>query len=83
MWFAALGTYQDNPWFSNLMLRLLRGSPEVLALFAKNPFPGVPPRYLRALFYDYHFTDFSTRRVTGAWWRRELKGQYFPTVSLR
>jgi uncharacterized membrane protein YphA (DoxX/SURF4 family) len=83
MWFAALGTYQDNPWFSNLMLRLLRGSPEVLALFDKNPFSGAPPRYLRALFYDYHFTDFSTRRATGAWWRRELKGQYFPTVSVR
>src|ERR1035438_9903164 len=39
MWFAALGNYQQNPWFVNLALRLLEGSPEVTALLASNPFP--------------------------------------------
>ena len=39
MWFAALGTYQQNRWFANLMIRLLQGSPEVTALLEKNPFP--------------------------------------------
>ncbi len=82
MWFAALGSLRESPWFSNLMLRLLQGSPPVLALLAKNPFPGAPPRYVRALLYEYHFTDFSTRRVTRAWWRRRLLGVYFPEVSL-
>jgi hypothetical protein len=65
------------------MLRLLLGSPEVLGLLGKNPFPDAPPRYLHALLYDYHFTDFPTRHATGAWWRRELKGLYFPLVQLR
>ncbi len=83
MWFAALGSYRQNPWFVNLLLRLLQGSPEVLALLAKNPFPNAPPRYLRALVYEYHFTNVATMRAAGAWWRRELKGQYFPVVSLR
>jgi len=33
--------------------------------------------------YDYHFTDFATRRETGAWWRRQLVGPYCPVLSLR
>lgn len=73
MWFAALGNYQQNPWFVSFVLQLLGGNPEVLALLEKNPFPQSPPRYIRALVYDYHFTHFDGRRKSGAWWRRELK----------
>jgi lipase maturation factor 1 len=83
MWFAALGDYRGNPWFVNFLVCLLRGSPEVLVLLEKNPFPDKPPRYLRAVLYEYHFTDFATRRLTGAWWRRERKGLYCPEISLR
>jgi predicted DCC family thiol-disulfide oxidoreductase YuxK len=83
MWFAALRDYRDTPWFLDFCGRLLRGQPEVLALLKTNPFPEKPPRYIRALVYDYHFTDFKTRRATGQWWRRELKGLYCPVVSLR
>ena len=83
MWFAALGDYRQNPWFVNFCLRLLQGSPEVLGLLGRNPFPDTPPRYVRAILYEYHFTDFETRRKTGAWWRRELKGDYIPVISLR
>ena len=83
MWFAALGDYQQNAWFPNLMVRLLQGSPDVTALLATNPFPGGPPRFIRALSYDYHVTDLATRRANGNWWQRELKGRYFPEVSLR
>ena len=32
MWFAALGTYHQNPWLMSLAYRLLSGQPEVLAL---------------------------------------------------
>ena len=83
MWFAALGTYPENPWFRNFMIRLLQGTPEVTALLASNPFPNGPPRYVRAVAYDYHFTDFTVRRATGDWWQRERKGLYFPEVSLQ
>jgi predicted DCC family thiol-disulfide oxidoreductase YuxK len=83
MWFAALGNYRQNPWFTNFMARLMEGSPEVTALLATNPFPNAPPRYVRALAYDYRFTDAATRRATGDWWQRERKGLYFPEVSLR
>ena len=82
MWFAALGYYQQNPWFVNFCERLLQGSPEVLALLDQNPFPTHPPRYIRAEFYDYRFTNGAERRATGAWWKRELIGEYLPPISL-
>ena len=41
LWFAALGDYRQNPWFVNFCLRLLQGSPDVLALLAKIRFPAI------------------------------------------
>jgi predicted DCC family thiol-disulfide oxidoreductase YuxK len=83
MWFAALGEVRGNPWFVNFCFRLLQGQPEVLALVEKNPFPGQPPKFIRASLYDYHFTGPDERRDRGAWWRREYKGEYCPTLSLQ
>jgi predicted DCC family thiol-disulfide oxidoreductase YuxK len=82
MWFAALSNYQGTPWFGNFMVRLLQGSPEVLAILAENPFPSAPPKYVRAQLFDYSFTDFATRRTTGDWWKRKPRGLYFPAISL-
>jgi predicted DCC family thiol-disulfide oxidoreductase YuxK len=82
MWFAALEDYQQNPWLVAFGGQLLRGSPPVLALLEKNPFPQHPPRYVRAEVYDYHFTTFAERRATGAWWKREIIGEYLPPLSL-
>ncbi len=83
MWFAALGNWRQDPWFVNFCIRLLQGSPEVLALVEKNPFPQKPPRFVRAMVYDYHFTDLAERKRTGNWWRREFKDEYLPAISLR
>jgi hypothetical protein len=83
MWFAALGNYRSNPWLVNLAVRLLDGSPSVTPLLATNPFPQHPPRFVRANVYEYTFTDFETRRRTGAWWKREPRGLYLPAVGLR
>jgi hypothetical protein len=83
MWFAALSDYRQNIWLINCCYRLLQGSPEVLALFERNPFPGTPPRYIRVVRYQYHFTDLKTRRKTGEWWRREPKAIYLPPLSIR
>jgi len=83
MWFAALGSADQNPWLEAFCGRLLQGSPDVLALLAVNPFPEAPPKYIRAEFYNYQFTDAATRRATGAWWQRTRVGEYLPVVSLR
>jgi hypothetical protein len=82
MWFAALGNYQQNPWTINLCVRLLQGSPEVLGLLEKNPFPDEPPRFVRARVYDYQFTTREEREQTGAWWKLEPRGDYLPVISL-
>jgi hypothetical protein len=81
MWFAALGTIEENPWLVQFLGRLLEGSPEVAGLLAANPFPDRPPRYVRATTYDYRFTDAAERRRTGAWWRRKVIGPYTPILS--
>jgi len=81
LWFAALGSYQNNPWFSKLMVRLLQGSPDVQALLAKNPFPDAPPQYIRAEIYDYRFTSAATRSATGDWWQAVQIGIYYPVLS--
>jgi hypothetical protein len=82
MWFAAMSGYQDYPWFVNFVAKLLENDRPVLSLLRKNPFPNQPPRYVRALLYEYHFTTPEERKRTGAWWTRSLTGSYFPTVSL-
>ena len=83
MWFAALGDYRTNPWFVTFCERLLEGSPEVLGLLEKNPFPDHAPRYVRAVTYDYRFSTWDEHRRTGAWWHREPRGEYLPPVGLR
>lgn len=83
MWFAALGSYRDNPWFLALAEKLLTNSGDVTRLLARNPFPDVPPQYLRARIFEYHFTTAAERRATGEWWKREDRGEYLPRISLR
>ena len=81
MWFAALGSFNENRWVGALMYRLLVGDPTVTQLLAPPPFPKPPP-YMRALLYDYTFTSPEERARTGAVWRRELRGTWYGPVSL-
>ena len=83
MWFAALGGPRQNRWFIGLAARLLQGSRPVSALLAHNPFPDHPPRYIRAMFYDYHFTSTEEHEATGGWWKREERGEYLSPISLK
>ena len=82
MWFAALGTAEQNPWFLRLLQRLLEGSPSVTGLLAENPFPARPPAYVRALSDRYTFTTPTERKQTGNWWKVEPAAIYCPAVSL-
>src|SRR3989442_3904762 len=82
MWFAALSRYDYTPWFQAFLARLLEGSPRVLALMGRNPFPDHPPKYARAQLYEYRFTTWRERRETGAWWSRTLVGADSPVVTL-
>jgi hypothetical protein len=81
MWFAALGTYSNNTWVGSLIYRLLNGEPSVTGLLDPPPFPK-PPKYMRALLYDYTFSTPQLRQQTGAVWERKLLGSWFGPVSL-
>jgi lipase maturation factor 1 len=82
MWFAALGSARQSPWFGAFVKRVLEGAPEVLALLEHNPFPEHPPQMIRAELYRYHFTNREERAATGAWWKRERAGAFLGPMSL-
>ncbi len=82
MWFAALSRDELTPWFQAFLARLLEGSPAVLGLLQRNPFPGHRPTYIRAQLYEYRFTTPEERKAMGAWWSRRLIGAYSPVVRL-
>lgn len=83
LWFAALAYPRREPWIYALMQRLGENSPPVTGLLAHNPFPDPPPRYLRAVLYDYEFTTPAQRSRTGRWWRRDPLDYYFPATPMR
>jgi hypothetical protein len=82
LWFASLGEWRDNPMVLRTQRRLLSNDPDVLALFAANPFPQGPPRQVRAVLWQYWFTSMAEKREHGPWWRRELLGLYAPAIQL-
>ncbi len=82
MWFAALGDLRQNPWFSNLMIRILQGEPAALNLMGLNPFPEKPPRFLRAALFQYKFSSPEEKANSGTWWERSYQGDYCPPISL-
>ena len=81
LWFASLGSWQQSRFVVWTEERLLKNDPDVLALFASNPFAGAPPREVRTVIYQYWFTDMRTKRETGNWWRREELRQYAPALE--
>ena len=82
LWFAAYGSAAQHRWTERVLQRLLEGSPAVLALFADNPFSQRPPKYVRALLYDYRFADATSPGEQLAWWVRRLDGTFYPSASL-
>jgi hypothetical protein len=82
LWFASLGDWHENDLVPLTEERLLTNDPDVLSLFSSNPFPRSPPRYARAVLWQYWFTSADEKRRTGNWWRRQLLGLYAPEITL-
>jgi hypothetical protein len=59
----------------------LENDPDVLALFRRTPLSQVPPRYVRAVLWQYWFTSMEEKQRTGNWWRRSLIGLYAPMIT--
>jgi hypothetical protein len=82
MWFAAMSSPSQHPWFAELMAKLLAGDRETTALLRINPFPETPPRWIRATYYGYRFTTPAERQATRQWWNRRYLGVYMAPVRL-
>jgi hypothetical protein len=81
LWFASLTDFQQAEIVPLTEERLLNGDPAVLSLFAGNPFPSAPPKYVRAVLWQYWFTTLAEKRATGDWWQRKLLGLYAPVLT--
>jgi hypothetical protein len=77
MWFAAMSGPGEYPWTFHLVWKLLHNDRGTLSLFASNPFPDRPPRYVRAVLYKYSFA----KPGSGRWWDRERLGLWLPPLS--
>ena len=80
LWFASLDNWRNNPWVVHTEELLLINDPEVLTLFAGNPFAEKAPTQVRAVLWQYWFTDMATKRQQGLWWRRQELGLYAPAL---
>jgi hypothetical protein len=79
MWFASMYSPDEYPWTLNLVSKLLHNDPGAISLFAGNPFPDKPPKYIRAVLYRYSFAKPGNRE--GRWWNRERVGMWLPPMS--
>jgi hypothetical protein len=62
--------------------KLLLRNPDVMALFASDPFTDRPPNVIRMRRYRLEMTDIPTFRRTGHYWRKEFVGDYLPAICL-
>ena len=81
LWFASLGSWLEYPFVPRTEVLLLQNDPDVLSLLAANPFRDAPPRYIRAVLWQYWFSTSEQKRTQGIWWTRQELGTYTPTLT--
>jgi Lipase maturation factor len=82
MWFVGNGAARgesigQEPWLVHLVWQMLLGSPSLERLWARDPFAGSAPKWVRADVWRYAFTS-----EGGAWWERVRVGVFLPPISL-
>jgi hypothetical protein len=83
LWFASLGPWIQDPMIPRTEEALLENKADVLGLFRGNPFAAAPPKYVRAVLYQYWFSNPAQKNLLGEWWIRQLLGTYAPTLERR
>jgi hypothetical protein len=81
LWFASLGGWLQNPIVPRTEELLLENDRDVLGLFRANPFGASPPKYIRAVLWQYWFSTPGEKRQQGIWWTRQYLGTYAPTLA--
>ena len=80
MWFASMSSPSEYTWTFNLVYKLLHNDPKTLSLFASNPFPDKPPRYIRAVLFRYYFEK--PGNPQGLYWNRTKLSNWLPPFSV-
>jgi hypothetical protein len=85
MWFAALGSFNANPWLIHFAHKLLRGDAEVVGLLDETSASELrtsPPKFIRGIRHAYAFSNGG--EVENAWWvRDEGQGEeYLPAIDI-
>jgi len=73
-----MGTPEQYPWTLHLIWKLLGNDRGAVGLFRANPFPGQPPRYIRAVLYRYSFVRPNPQ---GLLWKRARLGLWLSPLS--
>ncbi len=88
MWFLPLAVrvtdggisvLRREVWFERFLQRLLENDRATLKLIRYNPFPDVPPQFVRVRLYRYTFAN----PKSGRFWDRKLVGEYMAATRLR
>jgi len=85
MWFVGNGAPRGlpvdaEPWLVHLVWQLLQGDATPKPLFAHDPFPDGPPRWIRAGIWRYRFVSPGSG-AGSRWWERRRIGEFFPPIS--
>lgn len=81
LWFCSLSDWQQSQIVPRTEELLLTNDADVLELFRDNPFSKAPPKFVRAVLWQYWFTSLEEKRSTGNWWRRKYLGLYAPELT--
>ena len=65
LWFASLTTWQNALIVPLTEERLLEGDKDVLSLFRGDPFAAQPPKFVRAVLWQYWFSTPEEKRTRG------------------
>ena len=82
LWFAALGTFESNPWLMGVLRGLATNHPRLIGALHENPFQHDPPHYLRIMTQNYKFTSLSDWRNTGQYWVQSKLEPYSPQFNV-
>ncbi len=74
-------SYGHELWFVRFIQKLLMGDKETIRLLRSDPFLGKAPKFIRAGFYRYNYTNWTELQKNKAWWKRTLIDEYLPAVS--
>ena len=80
IWFAAMQSFQHNPWLIHLVAKLLAGDDVVKPLLQESEKLKKQPYFIRGELYKYSFSE--PGHAGASWWNRERVAVYFPPLSL-